>query len=353
MKQAFFVGGYTTPETLGIHVLEIDTETGALSPIAVVPGIDNPIYFAIDKARKHLYVAQGDEPGGDRMSNGAVAVYKIGKDYGLTLLDKRATHFSVPCYIALDRDEKSLLYAEYACAHAGVVGLKADGSFKKGDGVSIQHVGSGPNPKRQEAAHVHCSVTAPGNKIMLACDLGQDTVFAYDFQTWPKGLARLPESDIHTAPGAGPRHLIFSSDGRFAYLVNELLSTVQSFAFDGRTFSELQTLPMLPPAICGDSKAAAIRLSPDGKWLLASNRGHDSIAAYRVGDDGLLGVPVISRLTGRFPRDFVFVPNSRFLLVGHKLSNELAVYSFDDTNGLITRWNATYAMNRPLAIACI
>lgn len=353
MKQVFFVGGYTTPETLGIHVLEIDTETGALTPLSVVPGIDNPIYFAIDQARKHLYVAQGDEPGGERMTNGAVAVYAIGKDFGLKLLDKRATHFSVPCYIALDEEEKTVLYAEYACAHAGVIGLKADGTFRKGDGVSIRHVGSGPNPNRQEAAHVHCAVAAPGNRLMMACDLGQDAVFAYDLKSWAKGLKERPEAAIRTAPGAGPRHLVFSADGRFAYLVNELSSTVQSFAFDGETFEERQTLPMLPPVIWGDSKAAAIRLSPDGRWLLASNRGHDSIAAYRVGPDGSLSGPVVSRLTGRFPRDFVFVPGSRFLLVGHKLSNELAVYAFDDRNGLVTRMAGTYRMDRPLAIALV
>lgn len=351
MKHVFFVGGYTTPRSLGIHVLEIDGATGALSPLSVVPGVDNPLYFAADRGRGLLYVACGAVPGGDRMSNGAVAVYKIGGDGGLCLLDMRATGFSVPCHISLDGGRSVLMYAEYAFAHAGVIGLEADGSFAPGGGVSVRHEGSGPNPDRQEAAHVHCAVAAPGDGLMMVCDLGLDAVLAYDLGSLAGGrLERRPGSDFRTAPGAGPRHIVFGGDGRFAYLVNELDSTVQALAFDGEKLEGLQTLPMLPPVVLGDSKAAAIRLSPGGRWLLASNRGHDSISAYRVGRDGLLSGPVVSRLTGRFPRDFAFVPDSRFLLVGHKLSNELAVYEFDDRNGLVSRAPGSYAMDRPLAI---
>ena len=352
MKQFVFVGGYTAPGQQAIHRLVVDTETGALEALDPVPGIDNPIYFTVNKAKTRLYVAQGAVPDAPRASNGSLAVYAIGPDHGLALLDSRPTHFSVPCHISLDREEKALLYAEYSAAHAGVLGLREDGAFEPGEGVSVHHEGHGPNAARQESAHCHCAIATPDNRLMMVCDLGTDAIVAYDLADWRGGLRRAPAADIHVAPGSGPRHFVFSPEGRFAFLVNELASTVQAFAYENGVFRALQEpLSMLPADFHGETKAAAIRLCPCGHVLLASNRGHDSIAAFRVADDGTLSAPVISPLTGHFPRDFAFVPDSHLLLVGHKLSDELAVYSFDPDTLAITREAATYAMPRPLAIA--
>ncbi len=344
-----FIGRYTNTRYGINHV--VVTDDGGLEPAGVTEGVDNPIYFAINRAKDRLYVVEGAVIDGPRATNGAVAVYAIAKDFSLSLLDKRAFPFSVPCYIALDHAEKAVLFAEYSGAHACVMGLRPDGTFEPGDGVRVHHEGHGPNPKRQESAHAHCTITSPDDTLLFVCDLGLDTVFAYDFTSWRDGLRRRPESDIHTAPGAGPRHLLFDATGRFAYLVNELDSTVQSLAFDGTRFTALQTLSMLPPGFKGETKAAAIRLSPDGRWLLASNRGHDSIAAYAVGADGRLSeTPAISFLTGHFPRDFAFVPGTEYVLCCHKLSDELALYRFNATTGLLARLPATLAMERPLAI---
>ncbi len=350
MSVQAFIGRYTNTK-YGIYRVVV-TDDGRLEPAGVTDAIDYPIYFAVNKAKDRLYVTQSNVIGGERATNGAVAVYAIGADGSLTLLDKRAYPFAVPCHLSLDRAESALVFAEYSGAHACVLGLKADGTFEDGDAVMVRHEGHGPNAARQASAHAHCAITSPDNKILFVCDLGIDKVVAYDFTSWRSGLKRLPESDIHTAPGAGPRHLIFAADGRFAYLVNELASTVQSFTFDGARFTALQTLSMLPRGFKGETKAAAIRLSPDGRWLLASNRGHDSIAAFPVGADGRLGeTPVISLLTGHFPRDFAFVPGTDFVLCCHKLSDELALYRFNSETGVLARLPATLAMERPLAIA--
>ena len=350
MSTHAFIGSYTNSQFGIRHV--VVTDDGRLEAAGVTDDVNNPIYFAVNRAKDRLYVAQGATLGGNRATNGAVAVYAVAADKSLTLLDKRVLPFSVPCFIALDHAETALVYAEYSRAHAGVIGLREDGTFETGYGVRVHHEGHGPNPVRQEAAHAHCARTSPDDTLLLVCDLGLDTVLAYDFASWREGLRRRPESDVKTAPGAGPRHLIFDDAGRFAYLVNELDSTVQSLAFDGVRFTPLQTLSMLPPAFRGESKAAAIRLSPDGRWLLASNRGHDSIAAYAVGPDGRLDeTPSISLLTGHFPRDFAFVPGTDFVLCGHKLSDELALYRFNGETGLLARLPATLSMERPLAIA--
>lgn len=345
-----FIGGYTQ-DKFGIHRIRI-TDDGVIEPTGFFDGIDNPIYFAVNKAKTRLYVVQGNVVGGSRVNNGGIAVYAIDKDLNLTKLDSRSTGFSVPCYVSLDREEKAVIYAEYSFAHAGVIGLKEDGTFA--DEVTVHHEGHGPNEKRQESAHVHCAVTTPRNDLLVVCDLGIDKVVAYDFRNWRDGLKHMPESDIHTAPGAGPRHIVFGADGKHAYLVNELASTVQSFSFDGVSFTELQTLSMLPENCDVETKAAAIRVSPDGRWLLASNRGHDSIAAFAVNADGTLAdKPVISKVNGHFPRDFAFVPGTDFVLCGHKLSDELAIYRFDAASGTMAQLPSTYRMEKPLAIAFV
>ena len=345
-----FIGHYTNTQ-YGIYHVNV-TDDGQLELAGVTEGVDNPIYFALNKAKDRLYVAQGAEIGAPRFTNGSIAVYAVAADKSLALLDKRAYPFSVPCHISLSHAGDALVFAEYSGAHPGVIGLRPDGTFEPGNGVVAHHEGHGPNAARQESAHAHCAVLSPDDSILFICDLGIDTVVAYDFASWRDGLRRRPESEIHTAPGAGPRHLIFDASGRFAYLVNELASTVQSFAFDGVRFTPLQTLSMLPPDFDGETKAAAIRLSTDGRWLLASNRGHDSVAAFAVGADGRLSeTPVISPLTGHFPRDFAFVPGTEFVLCCHKLSDELALYRFDSATGKLSRLPATLAMERPLAIA--
>ncbi len=345
-----FIGRYTNTK-YGIYHVTV-TDNGGLEPAGVTEDVDNPIYFALNKAKDRLYVTQGATKDGPRGANGSIAVYAIAADKSLALLDSRAYPFSIPCYLSLSHAGDALVFAEYAGGHPGVIGLRPDGTFVPGEGVITHHEGHGPNAARQECAHPHCAILSPDDSILFVCDLGIDMVVAYDFASWRDGLRRRPESDIHTAPGAGPRHLIFNASGRFAYLVNELASTVQSFAFDGVRFTPLQTLSMLPASFDGETKAAAIRLSPDGRWLLASNRGHDSIAAFTVGADGRLSeTPVISPLTGRFPRDFAFVPGTDFVLCCHKLSDELALYRFDSATGQLSRLPATLSMERPLAIA--
>lgn len=336
-----FIGGYGTG---GIGRVEIGGD-GSITSLGVSGPIDNPMYFALDGARHLLYVGQGAEIGADRMANGALAVYEIGDGMALRRLDLLKTGGSVPCHVWLAPDASRLFYVDYSKAFAGSVDLKADGTF--GEARTVRHEGRGPNPNRQESAHPHCAMTSPDGKMLFVCDLGIDVVAAYA----PDGLERLPECDLRTAPGSGPRHLVFAPSGRRAYLVNELASTVQALEFDGRRLTSTRTISMLPEGCDVETKAAAIRLSPEGRWLLASNRGHDSIAAFPLAADGdISGPPVISPLTGHFPRDFAFVPGTDIVLCCHKLSDELATYRFNFVDGSLTRLNGTLGFERPLAI---
>ena len=237
-----FIGRYTNTQ-YGITHVNV-TDDGKLELAGVTEGVDNPIYFALNKAKDRLYVTQGAEIGAPRSSNGAVAVYAVAADKSLTLLDKRAYPFSVPCHLSLNHAGDALVFAEYSGAHPGVIGLRPDGTFEPGNGVIAHHEGHGPNAVRQESAHAHCAILTPDDSILMICDLGIDTVVAYDFASWRGGLRRRPESDIHTAPGAGPRHLIFDASGHLAYLVNGL-------GFAGEYF--LEGLELGIGSVFGDS----------------------------------------------------------------------------------------------------
>ena len=350
MIATVLIGSYTTPDMANIRRVEIDADRGAFHELAPVEGVGNPIYFAVNAAHDRLYVAQTMAPDADRATSGALAAYALDGDLNATRIDLMPFPFSVPCHISLSHDGTRLLFAEYSAAHAGVVALNPDGTF--GARSIVHHEGHGPNAKRQESAHCHCAVASPDDRVLFVCDLGTDTVNAYDLAGCAGGgaLAPLPDSDFHATPGLGPRHLIFNAAGDRAYLIYELGNAVQAFAYaDGRLRPLQEPLSTLPAGFEGETKCAAIRISPCGRWLLASNRGHDSIAAFRIQPDGTLGGdPVVSPLTGRFPRDIYFVTPD-CLVVGHKLSDEVALYRFDAATGALARLDATLAMPKPLA----
>jgi len=281
MRVLSYVGCYTDEKREGIHVFESDTETGSFRPVGVVRGIENAIYLSLSATRPLLYAAQGLPQYGGRDTNGCVAAYAIKGD-ALLPLNHRPIGVTPPCYVALDPKEESLVFAEYTNAVSGVFALNRDGSLSDAAPVTVTHAGSGPDPKRQEKAHAHCSVVSPDGRHLCVADLGIDQVKVYDFPNRAAGLRELPALTITSAGGAGPRHLLFHPNRKSAYLLHELNNTISSFLYTGDAFVHVQTLPMLPPDFTAYSKASAIKLSADGLRLFGSNRGHDSIAAYDI-----------------------------------------------------------------------
>lgn len=348
MKKVFLVGSYTTPDNAGIRRIEVDCDTPAIREFHRADGIGNPIYFAVNKTKNRLYSAQAASPDSDRASSGTLAVYSLDAEMRPEFLDSVSFPFSVPCHVSLSRDGSKLLFAEYSCAHAGVIELKPDGTF--GQNAVVHHDGSGPNEKRQESAHCHCAVASPDDRVMFVCDLGTDTINAYGLAFGSPAMEPLPDQDFHAAPGLGPRHLVFAPGGERAYVIYELGNAVQAFAYaDGRLKPLQRPLSTLPAGFGSETKCAAIRISPCRKWLLASNRGHDSIAAFRILADGTLDAsPTISALTGSFPRDFAFADETN-VLVGHKLSDNVRLYRFNPADGALAPTDATFSMPRPLA----
>lgn len=358
MKHFYAVGSNSGSVRNGLRVIEIEDETGRFREIGSVPDSAFPIYLERSADHPLLYVAELLPNG-----QGGVCAYAIESqvpgskaEVFLRRVQSIPCAPTVPCHISLSPDGRFLAWAEYRNAWTGVFAVGDDGLLR-GPVSKHHHEGRGPHPVRQEAAHCHFAAITPENDEMFVCDLGIDTVVAYGLS--PDGiLTHEPEHDLHVAPGSGPRHLAFHPNGRWVYLVCELASTVLPLRREGRALVPLSApLPMLPPGWGIDggpgtppTKAAAIRISPDGTRLIASNRGHDSLAVFAVDSKtGTLSPLSIQPLGGRFPRDFVFLPNGRFLLVAHKMSHEFATYSFDPVTGGICLVQRGAKLSQPLA----
>ena len=309
------------PDGQTMHVLECDTETGAASIVQTVKGLQGTTYFAFDRDARNLYSYIGETVDGRKRGSLVRFAVEDGRIGEMTRL--AALPCETPCHIALSPDGKTVGFAAYTSATAGTMPA-AGGEVKS---VVHSNEGAGPNKKRQKKAYAHCAFFTPDGSRMGIIDLGTDRINFYE----PATMKPLPEMTIHADPGDGPRHAVWSNDGRFLFVVNELGNTVFSFAFDGNRFSRVGKWRMLPDGVSDDaSKASAIKLTADGSILMASNRGHDSIAFFSVdAGRGTLTLRNIAKLTGSFPRDFELMPGERFMVVGHKMSNEIQVYRFD------------------------
>ena len=350
MNYFTYVGCYTDAKKEGIHIFETDGDTGAFRPIGLVSGIESPIYLSLSKTRPLLYAAQGMPEYGDGSKNGAVGVYAIKGD-ALLPLNHKPVGVTVPCYVALSPDEKALVFAEYSNAVSGVFELNADGSFADAPPATVTHTGSGPDKSRQEKAHAHCAEVTPDGKYLCVVDLGIDRVKVYDFAGRRAGLKEMERLTIASAGGAGPRHIAFHPNRRFAFVLHELNNTVASYAYTGDAFVPVQTLGTIPADFRDFSKAAAVKISADGTRLFASNRGHDSIAVFGIDPaSGRMELMAISKLTGQSPRDFELVPGEKFVLAGHENSNELRAYAFDRATGKLTPAQEPYALHRPVYV---
>ncbi len=352
MKYVTYVGCYTDAKKEGIHIFETDTDTGTFRPIGLLSGIENAIFLALTKNNTFLYAAQGMPEYGASAQNGAVAAYTIKGDT-LLPLNHKPIGVTAPCYVALDPSEKAIVFAEYTNAVAGVFELNADGRLSDTPPITIKHAssGPGPDPKRQEKAHAHCAEVSPDGKNLCVVDLGIDRVKVYDFPGRASGLKEKAALTIASAGGAGPRHIIFHPNRRLAFLLHELNNTISSFLYTGDAFIHVQTLSMLPPEFRDYSKASAIKISEDGRRLFGSNRGHDSIATYDIDPDtGKLSLVAISKLVGKSPRDFEFMPGGKFVLLGHEQSNELMAYAYDADSGKLTPAHSPFALYRPVFV---
>ena len=329
MKYVTYIGHTTDDRSVGIQILESDADTGSIRELGVVK-IDNSTYMDISRDGKRLYMSCSSPAFGGKGGNGGLAAFHI-NGTKLEKFDEKPTGFTAACHVSLSPDDKALVFAEYSNARVGYQEIDDKGGFSS---VCMQAPLSGtcgPSKPRQDKPHAHCARVTPDGKYVCYVDLGLDEVKVFDFANRRTSFRELPEKSFHTLPaGAGPRHIIFHPNGKLALLVFELGNRVASYKYADGLFTQVASLPLLPEGFSEFSKAAAIKLSSDGKRVFCSNRGHDSISAFDLDPEtGALAPKAIMPLGGSFPRDFEFMPGEKFLLAGLKMDGVLRVYAYD------------------------
>ncbi len=358
-----YVGTYSEPIVFGtgqvlhgkgkgIYTFRFDAEAGALRPVRITEGIRNSSYIAFDPARRFLFcVNEFKEYEGK--ASGAVSAFKIEQTTGeITYLNTQASHGTDPCHLIVDATGRFVLIANFASGSVCVLPIGADGFL--GDATQvIQHHGSSVDPKRQAGPHAHAVEIDNANKFVFVPDLGLDEVVIYSFDE-KLGSLTLNEHQprIKTAPGAGPRQLVMSPNGRFAYLINELNSTMTAFRYsaDHGMLHELQTLSTLPQGFTGHSTCAEVQITPDGKFLYGSNRGHDSLAIYSIGADGMLTLAGHESTRGKIPRNFEISPCGKFLAAANQDSNTVVMFRLDPATGKLTPTGDVVEAGTPICV---
>lgn len=294
-------------------------------------GIDSPAFLCLSPDGRSLFAAS-EVPERPEGVIGSCAVSPADGSLGEPRFQSMGGAWA--SYLTTDAEGRVLLLADYGEGGVALLPVGADGSL--GEVASAhQHRGAGPDAERQDGPHAHCAVIAPAGHVAFAADLGADRVFGYKLDL--ERFALVPHSELELAPGSGPRHLAFSPDGRHAYLVCELDSRVVVLDCDqdaGR-LSMIEAHALLPVGFGGSSHAADIGIHPTGRFLYASNRGHDSIAMFAIAGDGCLQ-PLGHRSTeGATPRNFALSPDGRFLLVGNQDSDTIVTLPIDAHTGLL------------------
>lgn len=329
-EQLLYVGTYTTEGSEGIYVFKFNTQTGALTRVSTMGGIQNPSFLAISPDKSRLYAVSEIDPG-------VVNSYRINPQSGkLSLLNIRPANGVWPCHIAVDKTGKNVLVGNYGSGNLCLLPIKADGSLGE-PGPTLQHTGKGANPERQEKAHVHSINIAPNNRDVFVADLGIDKIMAYTLDASKGTLQPGNPPFIQVKPGAGPRHFAFHPKKKFAYAILELDCTVGVYRYEKGALKAVQTISTLPDDFNGKNTCADIHISPDGKFLYGSNRGHHSIVMYRINQKtGELTLVGHQSVLGETPRNFTIDPSGNFLLVANQDTDNIQVFRRDKKTGKLT-----------------
>lgn len=349
-----YIGTYTGAKSKGIYRASFSADTGRLTGPELVAEERNPSFLALHPKMPVLYaVAEVDTFNGER--SGAVMAYRRGPDGKLTLLNRRSSGGTGPCHLAVDAGGKCVLVANYGSGSVAALPIGADGSLGV-PGTTIQHRGSSVNRNRQAGPHAHFVTPDPGNRLALVCDLGLDKVLVYELDAAGARFAPHDPASVTLSPGAGPRHLAFSRDGRHVYVLNEMGSTLTAFSWDsarGR-LKEIQTLSTLPSEFKGESTTAEVQIDSAGRFLYASNRGHDSIAIFaRDPQTGRLTAVGHQPTGGKTPRHFALDPSGRWLLAENQGSDNIVVFRVDAQTGRLAPAGQAVEVGAPVCLVFV
>lgn len=345
------VGSYAAADQEGIKVYRFNEETGEAAYVSGVKGISNPSYLTPSANGERIY-SVGEDEGQTSTANAIAFDKEKGK---LTLLNSCETNGGAPCYIQLSPAESSVVTANYMGGSITVFTLDADGRLLP-DSKLISFTGNGADPERQAQPHLHCVSFTPDCRFLLANDLGTDRIYMFPINETEAGIAPSMKNassahSVQVEAGSGPRHICFHPNGKYAYLINELSGKVTAFAYDR---NELKAFQYIEADTVGARGSGDIHLSPDGKFLYASNRlKADGLAIFSVDAEKGKLTRVGYQLTGIHPRNFIITPNGRYLLVACRDSNCIQVFERNPDTGLLTDTGKTIETAKPVCLKFI
>jgi 6-phosphogluconolactonase len=343
-----YIGTYTGPKARGegIYVAHLNPTTGALSQPELAAAMANPSYVAISPDHRFLYAA-GEY--GYKDDGSAVGAFAIKPDGKLTPINQQPADGDSTCYLIADQTGKNVLISSYSNGYVGVLHAGDDGALSPPGGIDQHH---GESDKQQPRAH--CIDLDPTNHFALCCDLGLDRLYVYRFDAAAGKLTANDPPFAKLAPGSGPRHLVFSPDGKFVYCIDEKASTVTAFAWDGEhgVLHEIQTISTLPKGFTGENLSCAeIEIHPSGKFLYGSNRGHDSIVEFSVDrSTGMLALVGHTSTQGKTPRGFGIDPTGHWLIAGNQNSDSLVEFSIDQQTGELKATGTKFDLGAPVCV---
>ncbi|MBI5084297.1 MAG: lactonase family protein [Acidobacteria bacterium] len=343
-----YIGAYTSEMNKGITVARLDLSTGALTDMSLAAEIPNPTFLELHPSGRFLYAINeiGNYEG---RKEGSVCAFSVDRASGkLTPLNRVSARGSGPCHISLDKSGRMAMIANYG--GGSVASYRIGESGRLSEAVSfVQHEGKSVNPRRQEGPHAHSINPAPDNRYAVACDLGTDEIRIYKIN--PSKGSMEAHRVVQTAPGAGPRHFAWHPNGVFGYAVNELNSTVTAFHYGDGEMVEIHSVATLPEGFKGENWPAEIRVHPNGRFVYSSNRGENSIAAFKVdAKTGKLEALGNTPTQGVMPRNFFIEPGGRWLLAANQRSNNVIVLEIDPKTGKLLNTGKGITVGQPVCL---
>ena len=348
-----FIGTYTGPDKgKGIYLYDFDLASGALKQVAVAAETRSPSFLAMSPDRKAVY-AVGEVSEFQGKKSGMVTAFAVDETTGkLTALNSQPTGGEGPCHVSVSPDGKNVFAANYPTGTIASLHVAPDGKLMEPASV-IQHEGQGTDPNRQKGPHAHGIWSSPDGRFVLACDLGLDKVLVYKLDAESGKLTPNDPAFGKVPDGAGARHLAFGKDAKFAYVINEMGNTMTAFTWDGAsgTLTPIQTISTLPEGFSGKSYCAEVVLHPSGKFVYGSNRGHNSLTAFKVDEStGKLTLAGITPCGVDWPRNFNIDPTGQWLIAAGEKSGTLTVFKIDQTTGGLTQTGDAEKLPAP---ACV
>ncbi|MCU0960482.1 MAG: lactonase family protein [Pirellulaceae bacterium] len=331
-----FVSAFAAGDEGAIHAYRVNTGTSHWELLHRTTDVEHPFFLALAPDERTLYAIHAPGAFGGAADE-YVAAYDIRDANGqLQLLNRQSTRGSASCYLDVDASGKTVVVANYNTGSVAALPRLSDGSLGEITAF-VQHRGRSVDHERQEGPHAHCAVVSPDNRLLLAADLGLDQVLVYQLDASRAQLTPHLQPFVRTAPGTGPRHLVFHPGGHSLYVINELAGSITHFSYLGESgfLVERETVPTLPSDYAGENLCADLKVTPDGKFLYGTNRGHDSIAAYRIDADGRLTHVATVPSGGAGPQNLAITPDGRLLLCANMPGNQVTLFRIDAEHGTL------------------